>query len=273
MHLPESAKHDKYRKDIAHIEHAIKTITQKGYDEHSFSHVQSQLDQVAETYQYDEALGTLRYKMYELQALIHYFLGRDDEALSFIDQAIDMRGESYPKAENMIAQIQDQPTTTATASTKHNKLVGLEGWLALYIVGLGITGIVTIISLLGYGSTLTDLNSIQDQDPGMYQSFQGIINYEIFYHLLIIALITTVIVLLAKHKKLARTFAIGYMTSLIVFPTIDYIWGSSLASAYNLDLSKELGEAGGEIGRNIIYAAIWIPYFFVSKRVKATLTK
>ena len=46
----------------------------------------TKLDALADKYQYSEEISTARYKLYELQALVHYFDGDDDGALDFINQ-------------------------------------------------------------------------------------------------------------------------------------------------------------------------------------------
>jgi hypothetical protein len=78
--------------------------------------------------------------------------------------------------------------------------------------------------------------------------------------------------LLRRHKRLTKGFAIVYLLIPVVLGVIDYAWVSSVVHHYNINIDTELKQASGDLGRGIVGACLWVPYFLLTKRVKATLT-
>lgn len=105
MELPHSKTRQVYIEQIGVVEANLKEATSGEIDRALLSQVQKRLDALADKYQYSEEIGTARYKLYELQALVYFFKGNDDTALDFINQAIETRGGSYPRAEKLKSQI------------------------------------------------------------------------------------------------------------------------------------------------------------------------
>jgi len=275
MELPHSKERQGYINKIKTIETNLKNAAAVEVNRDQLARVQKQLDLIAEKYQYSNSIGSARYKMYELQALVHYFNGNDEEALDFINQAIETRGENYARAEKLKNQLLANTPSLDTAQTPQKskkRLVGLEGWLAIFTVGVGLSIISLIISLVGYPSAYDDAASAEVHASGFLASVSPLLTLEVIYHLSIIAIATTLLVLLAKHKRSSKTLAIIFLIVPIAFGMIDYAWASVVFNNYNLD-SSLLNEAGGDLVRSILIAWIWVPYFLISKRVKATLTK
>lgn len=75
------------------------------------------------------------------------------------------------------------------------------------------------------------------------------------------------VVLFQKKRQLPRLMVCFYSALLIVMGIEFYI---SLQYAVVTQTSGDLGEAGKGLIHAILMAAIWIPYFLRSKRVKAT---
>ena len=283
MQLPHSKTRQTYIEQIKVVEANLKDATSGEKDKVLLTQVQKRLDSLAEKYQFSEEISTARYKLYELQALVHYFNGYDDDALDFINKAIETRGETYAKAEKLKKQLSlgdSYVTKTAnpdrmTKAQRRKHKVGLEGWLAFFVVGVSLSILLGVINLLGYGSALNDLASVQSDAPDYVAAMTPVLWFEILTNMLSIGLAIWLIVLLAKHRKLAKNIVIIYLVSNAVLLIIDYAWAASVFDTFNVTqyVQAEISKAAGDVGRGVIAAFIWVPYFLVSKRVKATLTK
>jgi len=281
MQLPHSKARQNYIDQIKVVEANLKDATSGEKDKALLAQIQKRLDSLAEKYQYSEEIGTARYKLYELQALVHYFNGFDDDALDFINQAIEMRGETYPKAEKLKKQLSLgdsylSKTTNPDKMTKQQQRdhkIGLEGWLAFFVVGISISILYNVIQIFTYPSAFSEVESVRSQAPGFVSAMTPALWFEVFQFAILAAIGIWLIVLLAQHKRLAKHVAVVFLAANIVLGIIDYAWASSIFSEYNLNVDSEMSKQGGLIGRSIIASCIWIPYFFVSKRVKRTLTK
>lgn len=69
--------------------------------------LQSDLDKLAQEYRDDEELGTDRYKLYQGQAMLHFRLGDTQKAGTWIREAIDIKGTSFPDAEDLLDQLEN----------------------------------------------------------------------------------------------------------------------------------------------------------------------
>ena len=105
MELPHSKARQTYIEQIKIVEANLKDATTGNIDPTLLSQVQKRLDALASKYQYSEEIGTARYKLYELQALVHFFKEDDDAALDFINKAIDIHGNGYARAEKLKSQL------------------------------------------------------------------------------------------------------------------------------------------------------------------------
>jgi hypothetical protein len=281
MELPHSAIQQRYISEINQLEHSIESATTGQINPTHVGEVQDRLDTLAKKYQNSETIGRSRYKLYELQALIHYFNGKDEAALDFIDQAIEMRGHSYARAENLRLQLsgtekQTTDSDNAQTTTKRGKgLVGLEGWLALFIVGLCISIVLIIVNLAGYPSTLNDLSSLQGQAASYVDALTPALWFEIIMNIFTIALMVWVLVLLFQRSQMAVVVTVVFLITNAIFLVVDYAWASSIFNSYNVSqyMQSELNAAAGNVAKSLVAALVWAPYFLVSKRVKATLTE
>ena len=278
MDLPHASKRQKYTDEIKTIEHLIKGATSGAeVDGEALDFAQQKLDNLATDYQYDEHIGTARFKLYELQALIHYYNGDTAAALNFVDQAVDVKGDSYTRAEELREQItyggQPRPPVEVTQREPvDQKLVGVKGWLTFFLFTVVIGILVNLVSLGQYPQAFSDLASYQNELPSLASSTVPLLLFEIFGTLGYIAALVWCYVLVVQRKRFAVTLVVCTLAIGALLGIIDYIWAAAVFSQYDVNLSEVLDGASGDIARSIIGCMIWIPYFLISRRVKATLT-
>lgn len=288
MELPHSSLRNKYIEAIKALEEKLKAATSTdSISNEGLLEIQKQLDVLANKYQDDEKIGPARYKLYELQAFIYYFENKDDEALDFIGHAIKLRGTSYAKAErlkqsllsnaNANAKVHSVNSGEIAKGKKQKQLVGVEGWLAIFVVGLILSTASTIFNFFNGGVSLatSDVQALNDYQVGLGDSAQILATIESMGLLIFIALLITSVVLLLRRKKIAKHIVIATLIYGILYNSVDYAMASSLFSSTDLAeyIQPELDTIAGYIGRGIMGAVVWIPYFLVSKRAKATLTR
>lgn len=135
------------------------------------------------------------------------------------------------------------------------KLIGIGGWLTFTAIGfvLGpIMGVIGIIVALGLFSQVADAG------------FGGIYALEIVALIGLVAFMIYAVTRFFGKKRNAPAVIITYL--LVSLGTSAVLLVIELAAGAELFAV----ETGKQLVREVVAAAIWIPYFRVSKRVKAT---
>ena len=151
-------------------------------------------------------------------------------------------------------QLPQEPNTDPSIDPR---LSGIGGWLILPAIGL-ILGL--ILSFVGIALSLSQVSEIIDEYEGIF-----VLNLVADF-VMTIFLLFAAIVFFGK-RKIAPAVMISLMVANIVV--------CGLLSAINIGADAEIFAIayGKGLVKGIIGSAIWIPYFCVSKRVKATFVK
>lgn len=139
----------------------------------------------------------------------------------------------------------------------------IGGWLVLIAIGLAVTPLAILVTIINNGSF--NLNKWGLSLPGMgTASYNAAFLFETLGNVFSMCYSAFCFFLLIKRRDIFTKFMIGLYAYYVLFHVSEYI---ILQSADTTALDKESGQA---IARAMIGAAIWIPYFIKSTRVKKT---
>jgi hypothetical protein len=156
----------------------------------------------------------------------------------------------------------------------NSHLRGIGGWLIVILIGLFATVIAFVVQINDSMKFFEpDLwHSLTTYDSEIYHPLFGTwIIYETALNILTAFLIIFILVLMFKKSRLFPKLMIFYFISAIFFRGIDYYLGYIVLS----DLSKVTDVLNtnpdiNDLIRSVVQAAVWVPYFMKSKRVKVT---
>jgi hypothetical protein len=141
------------------------------------------------------------------------------------------------------------------AISQEQQLTGIGGWLILPIIGLSVSILGSIIAIFAVVILMLGFEEFLD-------SYTSLLQFEAAVNVLIGIGSIVALILLCMKKKILPGFMIGLILLTLVFVLFDAI----LAYSNGMDISSMIFG----IVRSFLVAAIWIPYFLVSKRVKNT---
>jgi hypothetical protein len=120
--------------------------------------LQAELDRIAKLYQRDDDLGVARYKLYQAQAMISYRIGNLKKSYRFLQQSIDVRGESYEGAEQLAQYLKNEMKQHEDRQPlKHKKVIVLAIIILLFAIATLVAG------------PISDYFTIKDANPTMVQ--------------------------------------------------------------------------------------------------------
>jgi hypothetical protein len=150
--------------------------------------------------------------------------------------------------------------------------VGLGGWLVVPALGLIAMPIVAVWhgqDLLGL-VYLENWNALVDSSSGTYSPLAAPVLLFIAVGLLGRVIVPMLLLLLFFTRR--SSFPLVYSVSLICFFVGDVV--TAVGVSYVPAMAEELGSDGYKyLGREALALIIWLSYFRVSKRVKATFTR
>jgi hypothetical protein len=147
---------------------------------------------------------------------------------------------------------------------------GIGGWLILVVIGLVVSPIRVAYSLAtNHWPIFQDGTWQVLTTPGneAYHSLWGpLLVFEIIGNLGIIILAVTTLIMMIQKLRHTPRLAIIWLTWTATFVTIDFFAADLIPAV----AAQNDPESTKELIRSLVGAAIWIPYFLVSKRVRAT---
>jgi hypothetical protein len=152
-----------------------------------------------------------------------------------------------------------------------NELDGLWGWLLLFagfvvlkIVSVGFLIVSTFLPLFRDGTwqTLT-----QPGSPAYHPLWKSVLLFELAGSIVIGAMAMVALALLVVRSTYAPRFCIGLLLGNFVVAAIGYFIAGQIPSVADHGADYESLAA---LVRSTLAMLVWVPYFLVSRRVKAT---
>lgn len=159
-------------------------------------------------------------------------------------------------------------------ATNDRKLEGIGGWLLLVVLGLIVSPIrIALMLVQEHAPIFADgtWQVLTSPSSDVYHPLWGpLILLEVGGNLLGILLTLTTLVLLFKKSRYTPAMAIIWYLYALVFVVADFLLARQIPMIAEMPVDTE---SVREIARTVVAVVIWVPYFLVSKRVKATFTR
>ncbi len=155
----------------------------------------------------------------------------------------------------------------------NNELKGLNGWLILVGIGVVMSPIRLLITMVPiYQPILEDgtWKALTTVGSESYTPYFGslLIGEMVFNAIMFAASIYLIYLFFSKHHLFPKLYILIVAASLIFIPLDAWLVNQLFPSLPMFDK-----ETTTEFLRSIFTAAIWIPYMLISKRVKATFVE
>ena len=160
----------------------------------------------------------------------------------------------------------DQPAAAEAAAGPR----GIGGWLILPMLGLIFTpfrmGYQFVTDLLPVLNATTWQALTSPSSPNYHPLWAPLIGFEVVANIAVFAFgLWVLIQFFSKSKSTPRLYII-WMASLAIMQIVDV----ALANQIPAVAAQPDAQSMKDVGRALLAAAIWIPYFLVSKRVRNT---
>ncbi len=149
--------------------------------------------------------------------------------------------------------------------------LNIGGWLILIGIGIVFTPFMVIYDLFSSPEYFNShiWGALFHLDSGARELLTGLVMFfELIYNLLYLVFVILVIVLFFKRRSILPKSIIIMYATVLLFTTVDTVLALQLNPSVFTEAEKD--EFYIEILRSAVRAAIWIPYFMFSDRVKQT---
>lgn len=160
---------------------------------------------------------------------------------------------------------------TADKTSSDLKYSKPGGWLVLICIGLFLAPVRIIIFLVQNASSYSPrlILLLLDPETQYYNPLLAfLLIFELFVNVLFIAWAIVLLILLFRTKRSFKWVMITYLALNVIIVSADLL----IANSIPLLQSQISSNDSVEVIRSFVGAAIWIPYLFISKRVKGTFT-
>ena len=146
--------------------------------------------------------------------------------------------------------------------------VGIGGWLILPILGMAVTIVLTMLTLFVAVSEFEGIYALLSDQSGEFNMLLLAISLSLVFGLA--AVVTAAICLYRIFVVRRNVMNVGIVHfAILALSGVVELWGDRVISSTFTDIPPD-PTAVRDMVRSFIAAAIWIPYFAISKRVKNT---
>ena len=153
------------------------------------------------------------------------------------------------------------------SKNNNGELVGISRWLLLVIIGLSATILLTVETIASglSGENLTGLKIIFSREAGELSKMRIPVAASFISGSMVIVSAGLLLTGIFSRNKNIRIYALVHYLLLAVAGIVDYISYFSIFFMFP-ETENDPRMASGAF-RGVLSSIIWIPYFFVSKRV------